>query len=79
MLLRGLLGHALLLEGGGGGEGLRPLLGWSCGCHRARNICGGVVKSRVIVSSFGSYLQTTLARRRSLRSSLRLINTFLCL
>ena len=38
MLLRGLLGQALLLDGGGRGEGFGPLLGWSCGCHR-----GGVI------------------------------------
>ena len=42
MLLRGVLGHALLLDGGGRGEGSRPLLGWSCACHLGRSICGGV-------------------------------------
>lgn len=57
MLLRRLLGHALLLEGGGGGEGFGPLLGWSCGRHRDRSICGGV-KSRdrksVVSDAFGA-------------------------
>lgn len=38
MLLRGLLGHALLLDGGGRGEGLGPLLDWSCRCHRGGGI-----------------------------------------
>lgn len=38
MLLRGLLGHVLLLDGGGRGEGFGPLLGWSCGCHRGGGI-----------------------------------------
>lgn len=42
MVLRGLLGHALWLEGGGRDDGFGPLLGWSCGCHRERCICGGV-------------------------------------
>ena len=41
MLLRGLLGQALLWEGSGGGETLGPRLRWSCGCHRERSICGG--------------------------------------
>ena len=39
MLLRGLLGDALLLEGSGRGESFWPLLGRSCGCHRERRIC----------------------------------------
>lgn len=38
MLLRGLLGQALLLDGGGRGEGFGTLLGWSCGCHRGGGI-----------------------------------------
>ena len=38
MLLRGLLGYALLLEGSGRGEGLKALLSWSCICHRGEGI-----------------------------------------
>lgn len=75
MVLWGRLGHALLLDGGRRREGFRPLLVWSYGCHRGRSICD--VEEGESECSFGSYTPTTLARRRSLRSSLGLSNTFL--